>query len=247
MKKVYGLIGFPLTHSFSQKYFTEKFRKENIDAEYLNFEIGDIGDIMEVVAEYPELQGFNVTIPYKELILPYLDWKSPEVEAIGAANVVKIERHDAGNMIFKGYNTDCYGFMNSLFPLSNAKEKRALILGTGGASKAVEYILKEMGYQTVKVSRTPKHQELGYEDLKGVINDYFLIVNTTPLGTYPIIDSCPDLPYKELNAAHLAFDLVYNPSVTKFMSQCAERGCAVKNGYEMLVLQAEYSWRIWNS
>lgn len=243
--KEYGLIGFPLTHSFSQKFFTEKFKREGIDAEYTNFELEDIGQIMELLAEYEQLQGFNVTIPYKEQILPYLDGKSLEVDKIGAANVVKIERHGGADIRFIGYNTDYRAFKDSLTGFC-PEQHEALILGTGGASKAIEYALNELGFKTIKASRTPNDQQISYADLSDCINRFSIIVNTTPLGTYPNTEEAPDIPYDLLTPQHLCYDLVYNPSVTTFMRKCAEKGATVKNGLEMLILQALYSWDIWN-
>lgn len=245
MKKEYGLIGNPLVHSFSQKYFTEKFSSQGIDAQYFNFELDDIGDIMELISEHENLQGFNITIPYKELIIPYLDQQSEEVQRIGAANVVKIIRQGGNNFSFYGYNTDYTAFKRSI-EFVKPKNFNALVLGTGGASKAVEAALIDLGYKVVKVSRTPDKDKLGYDNLSNVINDFFLIVNCTPLGTFPSIDTCPDIPYDLLSANHLCYDLVYNPGITEFMKRAAIKGAAVKNGYEMLISQAELSWEIWN-
>lgn len=246
-KKEYGLIGFPLVHSFSQRYFNEKFASEGIDAEYLNFELNDIGEIMEVIAEHPNLEGFNVTIPYKEQIIPYLDEMDPLAQRVGAVNVVKITRKSAKDIRFKGYNSDVIGFRDSLSQFLGKNYRKALILGTGGASKAVEVALEELNIESVKVSRKPAEGVLTYSDLdEKIINEHQLIVNTTPLGMYPDTDSCPDIPYSLLTADHFCYDLLYNPDITKFMKMCAQQGAAVKNGLEMLLLQAFESWRIWN-
>lgn len=246
--KTFGLIGFPLNHSFSQSYFNNKFTTENIDAEYVNFEIEDIGEIMEVVAENPNLVGFNVTRPYKEQILSYLDKRTSEVIDIGAANVVKVINDKVNGISFAGYNTDYYGFRDSLLNIINpTKTIKALILGTGGASKAIKAALDSLDIENIKVSRNPSDKELSYDDLKDCIKDYFLIVNTTPLGTSPNTDKCPPLPYDLLTDSHLCYDLVYNPAITEFLKRSARQGAAVKNGLEMLRLQAELSWDIWNS
>lgn len=245
--KIYGLIGFPLTHSFSARFFNDKFEREGINAEYINFELEDIGQLMEMVAENPKLCGFNITIPYKEQILPWVDEKSSEVERIGAANVIKIINNGTPDMKFSAYNTDCKAFMRTLLPFASAPCKKALILGTGGASKAVACALEDLGFEWTKVSRTPAAGQLSFNQLKDCINDYFIIVNTTPLGTFPATDGCVPLPFDVLDSNHVCYDLVYNPSLTEFMKRSLERGCYAKNGSEMLRLQAELSWEIWNS
>lgn len=248
--KVYGLIGFPLTHSFSKNYFNDKFAAEGIDAEYVNFEIPDIGDLMEVFAETPELAGLNVTIPYKEKVIPYMDEMDPEAAAIGAVNVIKITRHsdDEDDFTLKGYNSDVIGFRDSISPLLNPSRRKALILGTGGASKAVAYGLKTLGVESVFVSRTARKGVLTYADITPeVVADHKIIVNTTPLGMYPHVDECPDIPYSALTPEHLCYDLLYNPDVTLFMHKASEHGAEVKNGLEMLLLQAFGAWNIWNS
>lgn len=242
----FGLIGNPLEHSFSKDYFSEKFKREGIDAEYNNFELPDIGDIMELIAESPNLEGFNVTSPFKEAIIPYLDEKDSMVDRIGACNLVKIERTPDGDLKFIGSNTDYFGFMNSLRDLCFLNNK-ALILGTGGASKAVEAVLADLGFTALKVSRQPTDGQLSYQDLNECINDYFLIVNCTPLGTYPNVNICPDIPFDIMDSNHLCYDLVYNPAVTEFMRRSANKGAMVKNGLAMLIGQAERSWEIWNS
>ncbi|MEE0979212.1 MAG: shikimate dehydrogenase [Muribaculaceae bacterium] len=246
-KKIYGLIGYPLGHSFSQNYFNQKFEAEGIDAEYINFELPDIGDLMEVFAENPGLSGLNVTIPYKELVIPNMDSMDGTAAEIGAVNVIKIRRDNAGNFSLKGYNSDIVGFTDSISPMLKPYHKKALILGTGGASKAVDLGLRNLGLITRKVSRSKKENALTYSELTPeIMSDYTVIVNTTPLGMYPHMDECPDIPYDLLTSKHLCYDLLYNPDVTLFMRKSAEHGAEVKNGLEMLLLQAFESWRIWN-
>lgn len=243
---IYGLLGFPLTHSFSQTFFNQKFESENINAKYLNFEIPDIGDIMEVVAEHPTLMGLNVTIPYKEQVLPYLDDIDSEAQNIGAVNVIKIIRKK-NNLQFKGYNSDVIGFSDSLRPLLTPERNKALVLGTGGAAKAISYGLNKLGVSPTYVSRKPKEGQLTYDDLTPeIMAEYKVIVNTTPLGMYPHVDECPNIPYEFLSPAHLCYDLIYNPDTTLFMKKAATYGAEVKNGLEMLLLQAFVSWKIWN-
>lgn len=248
--KIYGLIGFPLTHSFSRQYFNEKFKSENIDAEYVNFELPDIGDLMEVFAENPELAGLNVTIPYKEQVIPYLDEMDPEAEEIGAVNVIKIFRKASrpDDFRLKGYNSDVVGFRLSIKPLITPARKKALILGTGGASKAVAQAFRTLGVEFTFVSRTKRPGVLTYEELTpALIADHKVIVNTTPLGMYPHVDECASIPYEALTPEHLCYDLLYNPDVTAFMRKAKAHGAEVKNGLEMLLLQAFASWNIWNS
>ena len=245
--KVYGLIGFPLTHSFSKQFFNDKFAAEGIDAEYVNFELPDIGDLMEVFAENPRLAGLNVTIPYKEQVMPYLDTLDPEAEETGAVNVIKIIRSGRDNLHLMGYNTDVEGFRDSIRPLVGNRRK-ALILGTGGASKAVAQAFRTLGIEYQFVSRTPREGVITYADLTpAVMADHRIIVNTTPLGMYPHVDEYPDIPYAQLTPGHLCYDLLYNPDVTTFMRKAQEAGAEVKNGLEMLLLQAFASWRVWNS
>lgn len=246
--KVYGLIGYPLTHSFSKRFFNDKFAAEDIDAEYINFELPDIGDLMEVFAENPLLAGLNVTIPYKEQVMPYLDELDPEAEETGAVNVIRVSRTGRDSLYLKGYNTDVEGFRDSIRPLLNAGRKEALILGTGGASKAVAQAFRTLGVSYQFVSRTPRKNVLTYADVTPeVIASHKVIVNTTPLGMYPHVDECPDIPYSALTPEHLCYDLLYNPNVTTFMRKAEEAGAKVKNGLEMLLLQAFASWRVWNS
>lgn len=245
--KVYGLIGFPLTHSFSMNYFNNMFESENINAEYVNFEIPDIGDLMEVVSENPALSGLNVTIPYKEQVIPYMDEMDEEAALIGAVNVIKLIKGKDGDIKLKGYNSDVMGFQNSIAPLLNSKRNRALILGTGGASKAINRGLINLGVEPTFVSRKPREGAITYADLTAeVMDSHKVIVNCTPLGMYPDVDKCPDIPYDLLSPDHLCYDLIYNPDTTTFMKKSRAYGAEVKNGLEMLLLQAFESWNIWN-
>lgn len=245
--KIYGLIGFPLTHSFSEGFFNTKFQAEGIDARYINFELPDISDLMEVVSEYPELRGLNVTIPYKEQVIPYMDLMDDTAREIGAVNVIRFIRDKKGDLKFKGYNTDAPAFADTMRTLLTPTRKRALILGTGGASKAVDWALQSLGIDTVKVSRTASEGVITYSDLsEEVMREHLIIVNTTPLGMFPNIDSCPDIPYEFLTPEHLCYDLLYNPDITLFMKKSSEYGAETKNGLEMLLLQAFESWNIWN-
>lgn len=246
-RKIYGLIGFPLTHSFSKTYFNNKFESENINAEYLNFEIPDIGDLMEVVAEYPDLCGLNVTIPYKEQVIPYMDEMDADAAAIGAVNVIKFMRSKGDDLRFRGYNSDIVGFSDSIRPLLTPYRDKALVLGTGGASKAVVRGLQNLGVESQLVSRSKKEGVITYGEIDAeIMATHKIIVNTTPLGMYPHVDECPDIPYGLLTPQHLCYDLLYNPDVTLFMKRAREMGAEVKNGLEMLLLQAFESWRIWN-
>ncbi len=247
--KLYGLLGYPLGHSFSAKYFAEKFAKEGIDATYKNFEFAEVADAVAYLLQQDDLQGFNVTIPHKQTIMPYLNGLSAEAEAIGAVNVVCVKRDADGTVKLLGCNSDVVGFSNSILPLLRPKlHSKALVLGTGGASKAVMYGLRKLGVEPIYVSRTPKEGQLTYNDLTPeVMRDYKVIVNCTPLGMYPKVDACPDIPYQYLTPDHLLYDLVYNPLETLFMKRGAAQGAVVKNGLEMLHLQAEAAWVDWNS
>ena len=242
---MYGLIGKKLSHSFSAEFFNKKFAEEGISESYRLFPLESISLLPALLEEQKDLKGLNVTIPYKEQVIPFLTSISPEAEKIGAVNVIKINRE--GNEIFlEGHNSDCIGFRDSLLPLLNPEIKKALVLGTGGASKAVEYVLNKLGIEVAFVSRNPKPGNLNYHDLdKKIMEENLLIVNTTPLGMYPDIDSCPDIPYQYLTPRHVCYDLVYNPEVTEFLRRSALKGAKVKNGLEMLLLQALASWDIW--
>ena len=297
----YGLLGYPLGHSFSRAYFNNKFATEGIDAEYLNFELQSVEELPQLLAEHPRLRGLNVTIPHKQAVIPLLDELSDEARAIGAVNVIRIERQESGTAkpYLKGFNSDVIGFVESIRPLLQPHHKRALVLGTGGASKAVCRGLEKLGIEWRYVSRkrqtatpapapespitapsaspnnpitvpsasqnnpitapsaSPQNPitvpsgspegPLTYSDLTpSFIADYTIIVNCTPLGMFPRIDSSPELPYAALSKHHLLFDLVYNPGITQFMRQGRRFGATVKNGLEMLHLQADASWDFWN-
>lgn len=246
----YGLIGFPLKHSFSAKFFTEKFRREKIDAEYFNFEIEDVQELRHVILFNQHLKGLNVTIPYKEQVIPFLNDISAEAEKIGAVNVIKVGRKpgDMYNYKLTGYNTDYIGFKQSLSPLIDpALHRKALILGTGGASKAVAQALTDMQIEWKYVSRTPGDDRLTYNNLsKEVISTHTVIINASPVGTFPDTGYCPDIPYALLTPHHLLYDLIYNPEETLFLQKGREQGATTKNGREMLELQALAAWDIWN-
>ena len=242
----YGLIGYPLGHSFSKNFFNEKFRNEGIDALYENFEIPTINHFPEVIEANKELHGLNVTIPYKEQVIPYLDELSVEARSIGAVNVIRIEQRGKKQFL-KGYNSDVIGFTRSIESLLEPIHKKALILGTGGASKAVNYGLKSLGLETVFASRYQRPGCVTYDDLTPeVISEYKVIVNCTPLGMYPNVDKCPAIPYEGITREHILYDLIYNPDETLFMRKGKERGATVKNGLEMLLLQAYASWDFWH-
>lgn len=245
--KQYGLIGFPLSHSFSKRFFTQYFADNSIDAEYLNFEISDISMLPAILKEHSNLVGFNVTIPYKEAVIPYLDSCDAKAVAIKAVNTVKIERK-GGKISLKGFNTDLIGFRNSILPLLKPHHKKALVLGTGGASKAIVATLNDLSISTQLVSREAKAGvSIPYSQLtEAIMQEYLVVVNTTPLGTYPKTEAFPKIPYECLTDKHLLFDLVYNPAVTQFLQKGADRGAATKNGSDMLELQALAAWAIWN-
>lgn len=246
MKK-YGLIGYPLGHSFSKTFFNQKFDSEKIDAEYVNFEIGNIKELKDIVKENPDLGGLNVTLPYKTQVIPLLDEIDEDARQIGAVNVIKFTKGHFGKTKLKGYNSDITGFRQSIEPLLDNSHRKALILGTGGASKAVFQGLKQLGIASTFVSRAPKESGIIYEEITPrIMEQYTVIVNTTPLGMYPKTDACPDIPYDLLTKGHLLYDLLYNPDETLFMKKGKEKGATVKNGLEMLLLQAFASWDIWN-
>lgn len=244
---LYGLIGFPLGHSFSKKYFTEKFEKEGIKAIYLNFELENIDSLNDMILENPELSGFNVTIPHKQTILPYIDELHGAAREIGAVNCVKVVR--TGDCIrLIGYNTDTEGFRASLINFMPPTTTGALILGNGGAAQAIRYTLKKLGIFSLTVSRTPQGEnEIGYADIPLYLPVHTLIVNTTPLGTWPNTENCPPIPYEQLTPAHYLFDLVYNPELTLFMRKGLQAGAHVCNGLGMLTGQAEAAWKIWTN
>lgn len=247
MKK-FGLIGYPLSHSFSKKYFSAKFEREGLtDCVYDLYEIDDINVLPEIIGSNPDLVGLNVTIPYKLQVIPFLDQLDPACEQIGAVNTIKI----SGGQLW-GYNTDYFGFKASLESWVGGSRPNALVLGTGGASKAVAEALRSMGIDFLWVSRQSEKENksvITYQQLrdqKEYLEQYPLIINTTPVGTYPHIDLTPEIPFERVDSRHLFYDLVYNPEQTASMKAMAARGAKVKNGLEMLHLQAESSWEIWN-
>ena len=247
MKK-YGIIGFPLAQSASPAFFNKKFEAEGIDAEYIPFEIESIEELPRILAENPELCGFNVTIPYKQQVMAYLERLSEGAKDIDAVNVVKVTHDSDGKAHLQGFNSDVIGFTRSIEELVRGKHSKALILGTGGASKAIAYSLEQLGIEYIFVSRTSGKGKIAYSDLtKEIMESHTLIVNCTPLGMVGHgIDKCPDIPYESIGASHLLYDIVYNPENTLFLQKGAERGATVKSGYEMWYLQALASWEIWN-
>lgn len=263
MKK-FGLIGFPLGHSFSEKYFSEKFEKAGTSNKYSYslFSLENIKDFPKILAADDKLYGINVTIPHKIEVMEYLNDVDEAAKEIGAVNCIKIVRYNSVNSLFSGelctlksdkpkligYNTDAYGFEASITPLLESHHQKALILGNGGAAKAIKYVLGKLGIAYKFVSRNPTENMFAYADLnEAILNEYHIIVNTSPVGTYPKADFSPNIPYQLINQQHLLYDLVYNPAETVFLKEGRERGAKTKNGYQMLVLQAEKSWEIWNS
>jgi shikimate dehydrogenase len=241
--RLFGLIGYPLSHSFSQKFFTEKFEKEGIkDCSYSNFPIDSIDRFPGIIKDNPNLQGLNVTIPYKEKVILFLDDRSDVVKSIGACNCIKIRD---GKL--SGYNTDVPGFEKSFVKNLKPHHKQALVLGTGGASKAVKYVLQKLDIPFKVVSRNPKHGEISYDSINAEnVKEFPVIINTTPLGMQPKVNECPSLPYSSIGKEHYLFDLIYNPAKTVFLAEAEKRGATIVNGHEMLINQAEESWRIWN-
>jgi shikimate dehydrogenase len=253
MNKIFGLIGYPLSHSFSKKYFIDKFEKENINGcEYNLYPLENINQLPQLIVSNPSLIGLNITIPYKESVIPFLDELDETAKAVGAVNCIKIisgKEYQVSRLI--GYNTDVFGFKQSLKPFLETHHERALILGTGGAAKAVAYVLKEIGIDCFFVSRTKnkgtKEKTFLYEELnENIINAFKLIINTTPVGMFPLINEAPKLPYHYITPSHLLYDLVYNPSETEFLKQGKLKGASTVNGLSMLYQQAEEAWRIWN-
>lgn len=248
--KTYGLIGYRLGHSFSQKFFTQKFASENLqEHEYVNFELDRIEEFPEIFERGMNICGLNCTIPYKQQIMRFLDEIDPEAAQIGAVNTIKISGEN-GRRMLKGFNTDLYGFEHSIRPMLGEKHRKALILGTGGASKAVKYLFDRMGIgylsATTKAERAEK--EIGYDELtEALMQEYLIVVNATPLGTFPKVDTCPDIPYRHITPDHVLYDLVYNPEETLFLKKGKLQGARTKNGLEMLHLQAIRAWEIWNS
>ena len=242
--KRYGLIGYPLTHSLSQQYFTDKFSQEGIDdCIYERFSIPSIDDLHTILDTHKDLCGFNITIPYKKEVLAFLTERSKAVEEVGACNCVKIEGQ---NLI--GYNTDVIGFENSLIPFLKPTHNQALVLGTGGAALAIVYVLQKLGIAYKYVSRTAAEGQFSYNELDASVMElHTLIINTTPLGMFPNIEACPDIPYQLLTPEHHLFDLTYNPAESTFLAKGKQMGATIQNGQQMFVEQAEQSWRIWNS
>ena len=242
----YGLIGYPLGHSFSVGYHNQRFADEGINAKYVNFEIPTIDQLIEVLSQNPELKGLNVTIPDTERVMPFLDYVSPEARSIGAVNVIRVV-HNGQNVELRGYNSDVIGFTQSIEPMLEKHHTKALVLGTGGASKAVAYGLRSLGLETVFVSRYERPGTIQYKSITpDVVQEYNVIVNCTPVGMYPKTNECPLLPYEALTERNILYDLIYNPDETLFMKKGIERGAQVKNGLEMLLLQAFASWEFWN-
>ncbi|MDM1296793.1 shikimate dehydrogenase [Sphingobacterium sp. N143] len=247
MKKL-GLIGFPLGHSFSKKYYLEKFERENIQhVDYDLYPIEKIADFTSILSD-KDFYGVNVTIPYKIEVLAYVDELSKEAEAIQAVNCIRIMHRTDGSTYLKGYNTDAYGFEASLRPLLNSNDKKALVLGNGGAAKAVIYALNQLNITHKLVSRTKQPDNFTYSELDAsVLSEYTLIINCSPVGTFPNVADSPQIPYEYINETHLCYDLIYNPEETAFLRKGKEKGARIKNGYDMLLLQAEKNWEIWNS
>jgi len=241
--KMYGLIGYPLSHSFSKGFFKEKFERENITGcQYENFPIPGISEFNHLLEQHPQIKGLNVTIPYKEAVLPFLDELSKAAAQIGAVNCIHFKDGKK-----TGYNTDVIGFTASLQPLLQPHHTHALVLGTGGAAKAIMYALEQLGIIYTVVSRSPINGAISYDALdEATMATHTVIVNTTPLGMYPNVDTFPEIPYQYLTSRHLLYDLVYNPATTVFLEKGAAQGAVIKNGHEMLILQAEASWKIWN-
>jgi len=246
---LYGLIGYPLEHSFSPAYFTKKFSREKIDAEYRLFPLASISEFPGLLERYPKLKGLNVTIPYKQKILAFLSQVNQQAQSIGAVNTIALS-HENDPIQTIGFNTDVYGFEQALVPLLKTHHRKALILGTGGSSNTVAFVLHQLGMQWMKVSRSTSpdsEQIIGYSDVTGqMLQEYHLIINTTPVGMFPGTEDKPELPYNAIGPDHVLFDLIYNPPLTAFLKEGEKRGAAIKNGYQMLCLQAERSWKLWN-
>ncbi len=241
--RLFGLIGYPLSHSFSKVYFTKKFEQEGLrDYRYENFPIASIAELKNILNDHPELEGLNVTIPYKQQVISFLHHASPVVQVIGACNCIKIK-----NGQLHGFNTDVIGFKKSLEKYLKPHHSKAMVLGSGGVSKAVEYVLSQLNIRFQVVSRNLGVGQLGYDSLdKSILQEHLLIINTTPLGTVPNTDEAPAIPYKFLTSDHYLFDVVYNPDKTTFLKRGEEMGATIQNGNDMLEIQAEESWKIWN-
>ena len=248
--KTYGLIGHRLGYSFSRNFFTEKFATENLlEHEYVNFELDSIEEFPGIFNQGKEIGGLNCTIPYKQQIMQFLDEIDTEAAQIGAVNTVKIT-YPEGRRHLKGFNTDCYGFENSLRPMLEEKHKKALILGTGGASKAIKHVLKKLQIEYLSASIEDQlfAKEIRYNEITDeLLKEYLILIHATPIGTFPNVDNCPDIPYQSITTDHILFDLVYNPEETLFLKKGKEQGAKTKNGLEMLHLQAIRAWEIWNA
>ncbi|OXB06728.1 shikimate dehydrogenase family protein [Flavobacterium pectinovorum] len=244
LKRRFGLLGRNISYSFSKGYFTEKFNDEVfLGNSYENFDISEINHFSGLIKNNPDLNGLNVTIPYKEQVIPFLDTLSKKAALIGAVNTIKFTKKGK----LKGYNTDYYGFKKSLKPLLESHHKKALILGTGGASKGVAFALDELNIPYTFVSREAKENIIDYDLINATTFDNFqIIINCTPVGTSPNIEACPNLPYEFFTDKHIAYDLIYNPAETQFLKNAKEKGAIIKNGYDMLIFQAEKAWKIWN-
>lgn len=243
MTRKFGLIGYPLSHSFSPTYFENKFKAENIDGEYLAYELESLDELQRIVDI--GVIGLNVTLPYKELIIDYLDEVDELALQVGAVNTIKVE----GSRLI-GFNSDIYGFQESITKLPHRiKGAKTLIMGTGGAARAVQFVMERLGSKCTKVSRSLKTgADITYPTFRiDSLKEYSILINTTPLGMYPEVDKTPAIPHWEITSKHLVYDLIYNPEKTLLLKQAEERGARIKNGYEMLVLQAEKSWEIWNT
>lgn len=247
-KRLFGIVGGSLEHSFSQKYFSEKFAKLGLDdCLYSLFPISEISQLGKIISDNPELEGLNVTSPYKVAVIPYLDELDADAQKLGAVNVIKIFRKDTGPYL-KGYNTDVCGLRRTFRSLNLPSAINALILGTGGAAKAVKFVLEEMGINAINVSRSPKTvNEISYSQLTvQKMEEYILVVNATPVGIFPNVLDFPDIPYDGISERHICFDLIYNPEKTKYLKKCEEHGARIANGFEMLCEQADEAWKIWN-
>jgi shikimate dehydrogenase len=247
MKRIYGLTGYPLGHSFSRNYFNKKFESEGIDAEYVNFEIENVKDLKFILRENPALCGLNVTIPHKINVIPLLDSITDNAKAIGAVNVIKFKKNFLGKLYLEGHNSDILGFKQSLEPILTYRCNKALVLGTGGSSKAICLGLKQLNIEPLYISRTKKKNTVTYQEITPeIMKKHLVIVNTTPLGMYPKVNEYPDIPYDLVTPEHILYDLTYNPDETVFMRKGKAQGATVKNGLEMLILQANAAWDIWN-
>jgi len=243
-RKRFGLLGRNISYSFSKGHFTTKFEKENYAGyTYENFDIQEISGFPEIIKNTANLSGLNVTIPYKEEVIPFLDKLSKKAAKIGAVNTIKFTKKGK----LKGYNTDYYGFLKSLSPLLQEHHKKALILGTGGASKGVAFALEELGIEYVFVSRKASEKAIDYSQITdATFEEYQIVINSTPIGTSPNIEACPEIPYDFFTEKHIAYDLIYNPAETQFLKNAKAKGAQIKNGLDMLIFQAEKAWEIWN-